>query len=1226
MDAGNNRKRQEESIRMRKNRIFKCVMAALLSAGMVLTGVNYCPGGGQESKAAVTLPTPIYENDFEKEDTAKGTIVGGGSIVNATDTTHGKVFENAAVEGGDTKRANFFQLPAALFNSNAAQIAEKKGITVSFAVNANGKSVMYSPVFSAYGAAPANGQNTFPMFIIQGRQLIQFNANGFCNFTDADNVNGKNVESIDYMKDNGWHTVTVTISDNKAVYYVDGLPANSWNHAVPGFLNAAGIGSLNYICLGGNQAWNWADDDAFYQFDDVKIYAEALSSAQVYKLATGSESSSDKTNLEAALAKANAVRQELYTEQSLTEFRSALANANGIMADGTAEQAAVDAAESDLLAVIGRLVKKDIDLSSGLLLNTDFTSSTAAIDNEKNIITAGGYTIKPLGTSSIQDGYIQSATTKDTGKAGISLDTDLLKNAALESGLSFNVEWKFENLFTGDTSDFGSLLGITDSSNKVLLMNTIGFVTVLKNGADGGWYFPGSDCRNGFAWDSCKQYDNTTKKLTFTMDRTGYRMYVDGVLACEKTSMAGFDFADMVSSAANIMIGRDCDETSRYYDIQGQLRGIQVYNRALNAAEVEELASKGVTDKTVSAVIKASQGASAVIREGTKEIARAAADADGNIILKGLADNKTYSYEILLTSGAKVTGEFSAKGSDLEIAPLKLTGIEFKEKEVALENIKNTADGHILPASKQLTVVYTPDYAVDKEVEYSSSNPDIVSVDAHGLIKASENVTQAETVTITATAKGDNKITAVCTVNVSVKEMEVIEVQEIQITPAEPEVEVGKTIQLTADITPANATIKNCEWSSSDETIAEVDGNGLVTGVKEGSVVITAKAADGSEKTANVTLTVKKASIPVTGIALDKTKLDLEVGGTADLKASITPDTAANKTVLWTSSDETLAKVENGKVTALKAGIVTITAASADNPEIKAECAVTIKEAAGEIIKVTGITLDKTAMELKAGETGQLTAAVAPADATDKEVEWVSEEPAIATVDSTGKVTAVKAGKTKVHAISRSDKTISADCVITVTTASTGDSDNKNPDGDKKPDPGPGTNGGQQASISLSKANVTLYTGKAGNSAVVKPTVQGTTAAVSWTSSNKKIATVTGGTIKAVKKGTAVITATVNGVSATVKVTVKNPSIKVKKGKKAVSKVTVKRKKSVKLTVTVSPAKSGMSLAKLSAKNKKTAKVTFKKGRLTIKGKKKGKLTLKIKSGKGVKSFKVTVK
>lgn len=168
--------------------------------------------------------------------------------------------------------------------------------------------------------------------------------------------------------------------------------------------------------------------------------------------------------------------------------------------------------------------------------------------------------------------------------------------------------------------------------------------------------------------------------------------------------------------------------------------------------------------------------------------------------------------------------------------------------------------------------------------------------------------------------------------------------------------------------------------------------------------------------------------------------------------------------------------------------------------------------------------------------------------------------------------------------------------------------------------------GGQNPTISLNKDKITLYTGKVSKSAVLKAAVTGTSSNVTWTSSNKKVATVTDGTIKAVKKGTAVITASANGVSATVKVTVKNPSIKVKKGKKSVSRVTVKRKKSVKLKVTVSPAKSGMSLAKLSAKNKKIAKVTWKSGRLTIKGKKKGKLTLKIKSGKAVKSVKVTIK
>lgn len=590
---------------------------------------------------------------------------------------------------------------------------------------------------------------------------------------------------------------------------------------------------------------------------------------------------------------------------------------------------------------------------------------------------------------------------------------------------------------------------------------------------------------------------------------------------------------------------------------------------------------------------------------------------DGKAVVTGVAGG---------TARITVTGSNRKQETVPVSVKVPLESISFKTDSVSLTNKKVKDTDKIQFASDLLSdIVFNPeDTTDDKTVTYTSSNPQVVEVEESGKITA---VAEEGTADITAAAGGK---TAVCKVTVTTELVDSIVLAEsITIIPAEYTLKAGETVQLEAAILPENVTSDTCTWESSNMEIATVNAKGLVTGIKEGTVTITATTDDDAKKMAECKITVSNAaSIPVTGITLDKTKLDLEVGGTADLKASITPDTAANKTVIWTSSDEALAKVENGKVTALKAGIVTITAASADNPEIKAECTVTIKEAAGEIIRVTGITLDKTAMELKAGETGQLTAAVAPADATNKEVEWVSEEPAIAAVDSMGKVTAVKAGKTKVHAISKSDKTISADCVITVTTASTGDSDNKNPDGDKKPDPnpGPGTNGGQQASISLSKTNVTLYTGKAGNSVVVKPTVQGTTAAVSWTSSNKKIATVTGGTIKAVKKGTTVITAAVNGVSATVKVTVKNPSIKVKKGKKAVSKVTVKRKKSVKLTVTVSPAKSGMSLAKLSAKNKKIAKVTFKKGRLTIKGKKKGKLTLKIKSGKGVKSFKVTVK
>lgn len=166
----------------------------------------------------------------------------------------------------------------------------------------------------------------------------------------------------------------------------------------------------------------------------------------------------------------------------------------------------------------------------------------------------------------------------------------------------------------------------------------------------------------------------------------------------------------------------------------------------------------------------------------------------------------------------------------------------------------------------------------------------------------------------------------------------------------------------------------------------------------------------------------------------------------------------------------------------------------------------------------------------------------------------------------------------------------------------------------------------QEAKLELSTQNVTLYTGKQTNQIVVTATVTGASQTVSWTSSAPKVASVANGTIRALKKGKAVITVKANGIEKKINVTVKNPTIKVAKGKKSVSKVTVKRKKSVKLNVTVSPSKSGSSLVKLSKKDKKYVKVTLKKGKLTIKGLKKGKATIKIKSGKGEKKIKVTVK
>lgn len=166
------------------------------------------------------------------------------------------------------------------------------------------------------------------------------------------------------------------------------------------------------------------------------------------------------------------------------------------------------------------------------------------------------------------------------------------------------------------------------------------------------------------------------------------------------------------------------------------------------------------------------------------------------------------------------------------------------------------------------------------------------------------------------------------------------------------------------------------------------------------------------------------------------------------------------------------------------------------------------------------------------------------------------------------------------------------------------------------------------ASLRLNKTKVTLYTGKA-NTATVKATVTGNSKKASWSTNNKKVATVKNGKITAVGKGTAVITAKANGISKKVTVTVKNPTITVKNGKNIVKNkktVAVNKKKSVKLTVSVKPKNAGITVKKLSKKENKIASVTYKKGKLTIKGKKKGTITVKITSGKTTHSIKVKVK
>ena len=239
-----------------------------------------------------------------------------------------------------------------------------------------------------------------------------------------------------------------------------------------------------------------------------------------------------------------------------------------------------------------------------------------------------------------------------------------------------------------------------------------------------------------------------------------------------------------------------------------------------------------------------------------------------------------------------------------------------------------------------------------------------------------------------------------------------------------------QTIQLSATVTPDDATDKSLTWSSSNPSVATVDANGLVTAVSSGRTTITATTADGSNKTATCAVTVN-ISVPVTGITLNQTTASLTSRGqTLQLTATVTPDNATNKSVTWSSSNTAVATVSStGLVTAVSNGTATITAKAADGSNKTATCAVTVNIS----VPVTGITLNQTTASLTSrGQTLQLTATVTPENATNKSVTWSSSNTAVATVDANGLVTAVSSGTATITAKTADGSNKTATCAVTV--------------------------------------------------------------------------------------------------------------------------------------------------------------------------------------------------
>ncbi|MBN1604606.1 MAG: Ig domain-containing protein [Chitinispirillaceae bacterium] len=160
---------------------------------------------------------------------------------------------------------------------------------------------------------------------------------------------------------------------------------------------------------------------------------------------------------------------------------------------------------------------------------------------------------------------------------------------------------------------------------------------------------------------------------------------------------------------------------------------------------------------------------------------------------------------------------------------------------------------------------------------------------------------------------------------------------------------VSDTYQLTATVTPGNASNKTLSWSTSADSVAAVNENGLVTGIAEGSATITVTTEDGAH-TDSCTVTVTTDTVPVTGVTLNRETLTMAVSDTYQLTATVTPGNASNKTLSWSTSADSVAAVnENGLVTGIAEGSATITVTTQDGDHTDS-CTVTVQSGTGYIV------------------------------------------------------------------------------------------------------------------------------------------------------------------------------------------------------------------------------------------------------------------------------------
>ena len=339
------------------------------------------------------------------------------------------------------------------------------------------------------------------------------------------------------------------------------------------------------------------------------------------------------------------------------------------------------------------------------------------------------------------------------------------------------------------------------------------------------------------------------------------------------------------------------------------------------------------------------------------------------------------------------------------------TGINLDKPELTL---------NVNESSKYVAILSPYTIANNTSLTWKSSNPDVATVDANGVVTG---ISEGKATITVRNSNGLSASSEVTVTNINTP------ITNVSLNFSDLEIRKDSSQGLRATITPKETTDdKTLTWESSNPEVATVSSTGVVTARRPGNAIITVRTSNGLTDTCNITVISQ-----ITSVHLNLTAITLDEGVSQTLRATINPsDTTDDTTLTWLSSNTNVATVDQeGNVTGVKEGVATITVTTVNGR--RAECKITVNKPS-ENIPIESVSLDKTTLTLEEQEAETLVATINPSDTTDDTtLTWKSSNPEVATVDNNGKVTAVKEGSATITVTTVNGK--EATCTVTVLNA-----------------------------------------------------------------------------------------------------------------------------------------------------------------------------------------------